>query len=105
MWKNLPGYIRNLKVVLISPHWRLALGIAMISDFLSFGFIWAIPIEWLIEVITVIIFLVILGFKWPLFIALVIETIPAIQIFPSWTLAILALAGMEDVKKDEAVRK
>lgn len=98
MWKNLPTYTRQLRVASKYPRWRWALWISILSDILSFGFIWAVPIEWGIEVITVILLLVILGFKWPLFIALVIEAIPVLQIFPSWTLVILALASTEEHK-------
>jgi hypothetical protein len=32
-----------------------------------------------------------LGFRWQLFIALAVEVVPALELFPAWTLVVLAL--------------
>jgi hypothetical protein len=39
--------------------------------------------------------LVVLGFRWPLLIALSIEVIPAIELFPAWTLMVLAMMASD----------
>jgi hypothetical protein len=33
----------------------------------------------------------VLGFRWPLLIALAVEVIPAIELFPAWTLVVLGM--------------
>jgi hypothetical protein len=37
----------------------------------------------------------VLGFRWPLLAALVTEAVPGLQLFPAWTLVVLALAATE----------
>lgn len=105
MWRNLPGLARQLKSTLKIPKWRKALGIAIVSDLLSFAFIWAVPVHWGIELVTIIIMLWVLGFRWSWLFALIVEAIPALQIFPSWTLVVLAMAGAQDnrLEKSEKV--
>lgn len=93
MWKNLPRIVKQLKTTLKIPKWRKALFVAIISDILSFAFIWAVPVQWGIEAVTIVVMLWVLGFRWSWLLALVVEAIPALQIFPSWTLVVLALAG------------
>ncbi len=96
MWRNLPGLIQQIKITLQTPRWRKALVIALLSDVLSFAFLWAVPVQWGIEAVTVIVMLWVLGFRWSWLFALVIEAIPVLQIFPSWTLVVLAMAGTEE---------
>ena len=96
--------IRNLRFTLKSPRWRRALWIALISDMLSFALVLIPPVQWGVEAVTAILLLLVLGFRWPLFLALIVETIPAIQVFPSWTLAVLALAATEKEKSNSDQR-
>jgi hypothetical protein len=35
----------------------------------------------------------VMGFRWPLFLALAIEVIPAIELFPAWTLVVFGMAA------------
>lgn len=98
MWKNIPAIIRQLRTTLEIPKWRRALFIAIVSDILSFAFIWAVPVQWGLEAVTIVLMLWVLGFRWSLLFALIIEAIPAVQIFPSWTLVVLAMAGTESEK-------
>jgi hypothetical protein len=72
---------------------RWALAIAVISDILGFGVVLFPPLQWFLDAVTAIALLLVMGFRWPLFIALLIEVIPAIQLFPAWTLVVLAIAG------------
>ena len=74
---------------------RWALVIALVSDALGFGVVLFPPLQWLLDAVTAAALLMILGFRWPLFIALAIEAIPAIELFPAWTLVILAMAASE----------
>jgi hypothetical protein len=74
-----------------SPRWWLALAIALISDVIGFFVVLLPPVQWAVDAITAVALLVVLGFRWTLFLALVIEVIPAIELFPAWTLWVLAL--------------
>jgi hypothetical protein len=72
---------------------RWALLIALVSDALGFGVALFPPLQWLLDAVTAIALLVVLGFRWPLLIALAIEVIPAIELFPAWTLVVIAMAS------------
>jgi hypothetical protein len=74
-----------------SPRMRWALVIALVSDALGFGVVLIPPLQWLLDAITVIALLMVIGFRWPLLIALVVEVIPAIELFPAWTLVVIAM--------------
>lgn len=76
-----------------SPRMRWALLIALVSDALGFGVVLFPPLQWLLDAITAAALLMVLGFRWPLLVALAIEAIPAIELFPAWTLVVLAMAA------------
>jgi hypothetical protein len=78
-----------------SPRMRWALLIALLSDALGFGMVLFPLLQWLLDAITAIALLMVLGFRWPLLIALAIEVIPAIELFPAWTLVVLFMASGE----------
>jgi amino acid transporter len=78
-----------------TPKLRWALLIALISDALGFVVVLLPPLQWLLDAVTAIALLMVLGFRWPLLIALAIEVIPAIELFPAWTLVVLALMASE----------
>lgn len=50
----------------------------------------------MIDIATVLVLFVVIGFKWALLPALVVEVIPGLQLFPAWTLVVLALAGTKN---------
>ena len=77
------------------PRWRWALLTAALSDALGFGVVLLPPVQWLLDAVTAGVLLAVLGFRWSLLSALVIEVVPALQLFPAWTLAVAALASME----------
>lgn len=75
------------------PRWRWALLVAVLSDALGFGVAMVPPIQWLLDAVTAVVLFVQLGFSWGLLIALAIEVVPVLALFPAWTLVVLALAG------------
>ncbi len=75
------------------PRWRWALLIAVASDALAFGVVLFPPAQWLLDAVTAAALLFVLGFRWQLFVALAVEAIPALELFPAWALAVLAMAG------------
>jgi len=79
-----------------TPKLRWALLIALISDALGFGVVLMPPVQWILDAVTAVTLLAVLGFRWPLLIALVIEVIPAIELFPAWTLVVLGMAASEN---------
>jgi hypothetical protein len=72
---------------------RWALLIALVSDALGFGVVLFPLLQWLLDAVTAIALLMVLGFRWPLLIALAIEVIPAIELFPAWTLVVIGMAS------------
>ena len=89
-------FINNFTTTWKQPRWRWALLFALISDILGFVFTFTPPAYWMIDVVTVIVLFVVIGFKWALLPALVVEAIPGLQLFPAWTLVVLALAGTKN---------
>lgn len=85
-----------------TPKLRWALLIALVSDALGFGVVLLPPLQWLLDAATAIALLKVMGFRWPLFFALAVEVIPAIQLFPTWTLVVLAMVASE--KKEEETK-
>jgi hypothetical protein len=86
-------FVRGFRVAWRSPRWRLALLIAVVSDAIGFG-LGLIPlIQWIVDAVTALLLLVVLGFSWPLLAALAVEAVPAIEMFPTWTLVVIVMAG------------
>jgi len=92
--------IHNLTTALKHPRWRWALIIAMLSDLLGFAVVLLPPAQWALDAITAAALLWALGFRWPLFIALAVEVVPALELFPTWTLAVVALSLAPQDSKD-----
>lgn len=91
-------WINNLRLAWQSPRWRWALIIAAVSDALGFGVALFPPMQWVLDAITALALLFVLGYRWKLLIALGIEVIPAIQLFPAWILVVGAMAATENQK-------
>jgi len=89
-------FIQNLKSAWKHPKMRWAMLIAVISDALGFAVVLFPPVIWILDAVTAITLLLILGYRWKLLIALAIEVVPAIQLFPAWTLVVLAIAASEN---------
>ena len=90
--------VLNFRSALKNPRWRRALFIAVVSDALGFAVVLLPPLQWALDAVTAIAFLIVLGYRWKLLTALIVELIPAIQLFPTWTLVVLAMAATESPK-------
>ena len=86
---------RNFLMTWKSPRWRWALVTAVMSDALGFGVALLPPLQWLLDAVTAGVLFAVLGFRWPLLSALAIEVVPALQLFPAWTLVVVALASAD----------
>ncbi|HPR16347.1 MAG TPA: hypothetical protein PLW58_10150 [Smithella sp.] len=75
---------------------------ALISDILGFAFTFTPPVYWMIDIVTVLVLFIVIGFKWALLPALVVEMIPGLQLFPAWTLVVLALAGIKNKNESQS---
>ena len=93
--------IRNFVLAGKTPRWRRALLVALLSDALGFLVVLFPPLQWTLDVITAAVLVMVLGFRWKLLVAMAIEVIPAIQLFPAWTLVVLAMAATEPQKSIE----
>ena len=90
--------IHNFMAAWKFPRWRWALVVAVLSDAMGFGLVLIPPVQWAVDGVTAVVLFVVLGFRWPLLTALAIEVVPGIQVFPAWTLVVLALASTEKRK-------
>ena len=76
---------------------RAALAIAAVSDLVQMGlfpiFIEGAlsPWELALDAVTAIALLVVLGVQWRLAIALALELVPAVDLFPTWTALVMTL--------------
>lgn len=95
MLKNL---LQSFVIAWKFPRWRWALVIALLSDAVGFGLVLIQPAEWVLDAVTAVVLFAVLGFRWALLWALVVEAVPALQLFPVWTLVVVALASTEDRK-------
>ena len=91
----LSNLIHNFRLAWRFPRWRWALLTAVLSDALGFTVVQIPPMEWLLDGVTAIVLFAVLGFRWPLLAALATEAVPGLQLFPTWTLVVLALAATE----------
>jgi hypothetical protein len=98
--------IRNFSLALLRKsnwtpaRWAIALLIAVASDALSLITSFTFLPQLGIDIATAGLIWIALGWHWALLIALIPEALPALSVFPTWTLVILALkgAGMLDKK-------
>lgn len=93
-----PAFVKNFLEAWKKPRWRIALGVAMVSDAIAYNPFVALipPVEWAIDGVTVLLLFMVLGFKWLMLPALIVEAIPGLMLFPFWTLAVIAMAATED---------
>ncbi len=89
------GLIANFLAAWRHPKWRVALILAALSDALSFGLAVTGPFQVAGDLVTAVALFAILGFRWPLFIPLVTEAIPAVALFPAWILFVASMAALE----------
>ena len=101
MIKLTHNFIKALKL----SRWRWALLIAMVSDALGFAVVLFPPAQWLLDAITATALLFTIGFRWQLFIALAVEVVPALELFPAWTLVVLSLMAIPQYPIDAEKNK
>ena len=87
-------------------RWQGAMGLAVVSDAASFGLeAFGLGLGMVLQVgvdlATAALLILILGFRWTLAVPLVVEAIPGLALFPTWTLAVAAYAAIE---KDSDVK-
>lgn len=76
----------------------VAFVIAAISDFLSFWFVLALPMQWMIDLGTALLLFLILGRRWAILPGLIAEAIPGMGVFPVWVLVVLSIIVYDDIK-------
>ena len=91
----LKQWMHNLRAAWSFPRWRRALVVAVLSDALGFGVALWPPAQWLLDAATALVLFAVLGFRWSLLWALIVEAIPALELFPAWTLVVAALAATD----------
>jgi hypothetical protein len=79
-------------------RFALALGVAAVSDFLSFWISFALPVQWLLDLGTAGFLFLILGRRWALLPGLVAEAIPGVGVFPVWVLVVVSLIVHDEIK-------
>ena len=72
--------------------------IAAVSDFLSFWFVLALPMQWIIDLGTALLLFLILGRRWAILPGLIAEAIPGMGVFPVWVLVVLSIIVYDDIK-------
>lgn len=82
------------------PRWRWALLIAIFADLVAFGLALLGPVLWIFDAVIAAALFAALGFRWSLLTALAIEVVPGLQLFPAWTLVVLALASTEKARAE-----
>lgn len=90
--KNL---VHNFLMAWKFPRWRWAFLTAILSDALGFGVALLPPVQWLLDAITAAVLFAVLGFRWQILSAVIIEAVPGLQLFPAWTLFVAAMASTE----------
>lgn len=85
--------VHNFLLAWKSAPWRWALLVAGISDFAGLWVMLFPPAQWVLDVSTAVVLVLILGFRWPILSVMVIEAVPFLQTFPAWILVVVALAA------------
>lgn len=83
----LPSWLSRKKLM-------LAFFIAVVSDALSIGFQLMLPMQLTLDIATALLLFIVLGWRWPLLLGLVMEAIPGVAIFPAWVLVVSAIAAL-----------
>lgn len=70
----------------------LAFAIAAVSDGIGAFVTPAPPIVWAVDLVTVILLFIVLGWQWLLLPGLIMEAIPGVGVLPFWLLVVGAIA-------------
>jgi hypothetical protein len=74
--------------------------VAAVSDVLSVAFLFIPPVQWTVDLITAIVLFAVLGWRWMLLPALLLEAIPGVSALPVWTLVVASIASYGTVRTD-----
>jgi hypothetical protein len=101
---------RNVGAAMAQRRWQGAMGLALASDAASFGLDafgmgLGLVIQVGVDLATAALLILILGFRWTLAVPLVVEAIPGLALFPTWTLAVAADAAVEKESDTKNVSK
>lgn len=77
----------------------LALGVAGISDLVSFWTELIPPLQWAVDLSTALLLFLILGRRWAILPGLVAEAIPGMGVFPVWILVVLSIFAYDEIRK------
>ncbi len=80
----------------------LAFAIAALSDAISIPAELAPPVQWAVDVVTAFALFAVMGWRWTLLPVLVVEAVPLLGMFPTWTLAVSALIATTPTAKPGA---
>lgn len=89
-----------------APHKRFswpALAVALLSDVLSVGFELIPPLQLALDIVTALALWALCGWRWPLLPALIVEAIPGLALFPTWTLVVGTLPFLPQAKGPPAL--
>lgn len=84
--------------------WQKALMLAVVSDIFSSGLSFTGPMQLGVDLLTALAIFSLLGLRWALFIPIFIEAWPGLAVFPTWTLAVMAMMALEP-KTDASMKK
>lgn len=83
---------------------KIALVVAGLADLVQLGFFpvfgegaLSIPDD-VLDVVVAIVLFALLGFSWRVLIALVVELVPGVALFPSWTAVVATLPTVETIE-------
>ncbi len=88
----------------LNPKW-LALGIAILADTLQFALLPLFaegvlsPFEAVLDIPTAAIMISLLGWHWAFLPSFVAELVPVLDLFPTWTVAVLYVIRQDAVRK------
>jgi hypothetical protein len=88
---------------------RAAIAVAAVADLVQIAFAPAfvegalLPPDIILDAVTAIAILIIVGFHWRLAFALAMELVPAVDLFPTWTALVLSLPVDEAQKPADAL--
>jgi hypothetical protein len=75
-----------------------ALAVALVSDVLSVGFELVPPLQLALDGATALALWGLCGWRWPLLPALIVEAIPGLALFPTWSLVVGTLPLLSRAK-------
>ena len=77
----------------------LAFAIAGISDGISMWTEFAPPVQWAIDFGTAFLLFLVIGWRWFLLPALIMEAIPGVALFPTWVMVVASVSIFGGVRK------